>query len=153
MSGMASLVAEQGFFAGISEHFATTLGEFTTQRKAAIDELLFRQDEPANHFFIVKSGLVAIEVYAPGRDPVVVDQVYEGDAVGWSWLVPPYRCKFDARAVEPSTLIDVDAAALRERFATDPAFGYEVMRRFVPLIARRLSSARERLVECLTEPS
>jgi hypothetical protein len=49
-------------------------------------------------------------------------------------------------------LIEVDAAALRERFSTDPILGYEVIRRFVPVIARRLSSARERLVECVTEP-
>jgi CRP/FNR family transcriptional regulator, cyclic AMP receptor protein len=36
---------------------------------------------------------------------------------------------------------------------SDPVLGYEVMRRFIPVMARRLSSARERLVECVTEPS
>jgi CRP-like cAMP-binding protein len=150
---MASLLEGQGFFAGVSEGVAATIGELTSERKAGIDELLFRQGDPAERFFLVKSGLVAVELYAPGRDPIVVEQVYDGDVVGWSWLVPPYRWSFDARAVEPSSLIEIDAAALRERFGVDPILGFEVMRRFIPVMARRLSSARERLVECVTEPS
>jgi CRP-like cAMP-binding protein len=150
---MVSLLEGQGFFAGVPERVAAAIGELTSERKAGIGELLFRQGDPADRFFLVKSGLVAIELYAPGRDPIVVEQVYDGDVVGWSWLVPPYRWSFDARAVEPSSLIDIDAAALRERFGVDPILGYEVIRRFVPVMARRLSSARERLVECVTDPS
>lgn len=38
--------------------------------------------------------------------------------VGWSWLIPPRRWQFDARAVEPTTLIEIDADALRARFET-----------------------------------
>ncbi len=152
-SSMASLLVEQGFFASVPENVAATIGELTSERKAGIDELLFRQGDRADRFYLVKSGLVAVELYAPGRDPIVVEQVYDGDVVGWSWLVAPYRWGFDARAVEPSSLIDIDAAALRERFASDPILGYEVMKRFIPVMARRLSSARERLVECVTEPS
>ncbi|MFY9779091.1 MAG: Crp/Fnr family transcriptional regulator [Candidatus Baltobacteraceae bacterium] len=152
-SEMVSLLEGQGFFAGVPERVAAAIGELTSERKAGIGELLFRQGDPADRFFLVKSGLVAIELYAPGRDPIVVEQVYDGDVVGWSWLVPPYRWSFDARAVEPSSLIDIDAAALRERFGVDPILGYEVIRRFVPVMARRLSSARERLVECVTDPS
>ena len=153
VSSMATLLEEQGFFAGVPERVAAAIGELTSERKAAIGELLFRQGDAADRFYLVKSGLVAVELYAPGRDPIVVEQVYDGDVVGWSWLVPPYRWSFDARAVEPSSLIDIDAAALRERFGVDPILGYEVMRRFIPVMARRLSSARERLVECVTEPS
>jgi CRP/FNR family cyclic AMP-dependent transcriptional regulator len=152
-SSMASLLVEQGFFASVPDNVAATIGELTSERKAGIDELLFRQGDRADHFYLVKSGLIAVELYAPGRDPIVVEQVYDGDVVGWSWLVAPYRWSFDARAVEPSSLIDIDALALRERFPADPILGYEVMRRFIPVMARRLSSARERLVECVTEPS
>ena len=148
----ASLLEGQGFFARVPELVADAISALATERKVRIGELLFRQGEPANRFYLVRSGRVAVELYAPGRDPIVVEHVYDGDVVGWSWLVPPFRWSFDARAVEPSSLIDVDAAALREQFSTDPILGYEVIRRFVPVIARRLSSARERLVECVTEP-
>ena len=149
----ADLLEAQGFFAGVPERVADAIRVLATERKVRIGELLFRQGEPANRFYLVRSGRVAVELYAPGRDPIVVEHVYDGDVVGWSWLVQPFRWSFDARAVEPSSLIDVDAAALREQFSTDPILGYEVIRRFVPVIARRLSSARERLVECVTEPA
>ena len=148
----AGLVEGQGFFAGVPERVADAIGALATERNVRIGELLFRQGEPADRFYLVRSGRVAVELYAPGRDPIVVEHVYDGDVVGWSWLVPPFRWSFDARAVEPSSLIEIDAAALRERFSTDPILGYEVIRRFTPVIARRLSSARERLVECVTEP-
>ena len=148
----ASLLEGQGFFARVPELVADAISTLATERKMRIGELLFRQGEPADRFYLVRSGRVAVELYAPGRDPIVVEHVYDGDVVGWSWLVPPFRWSFDARAVEPSSLIDVDAAALREQFSTDPILGYEVIRRFVPVIARRLSSARERLDECVTEP-
>jgi hypothetical protein len=65
---------------------------------------------------------------------------------------PPHRWSFDACA-EPSSQFEVNGRALRERFAGVAILRYEVMKRFTPLIARRLASARERLVECLMEPS
>jgi CRP/FNR family cyclic AMP-dependent transcriptional regulator len=148
----AGLLEEQGFFAGVPERVADAISSLATERNARIGELLLRQGEPADRFFLVRYGLVAIEMYAPGRDPIAVDHMYVGDVVGWSWLVPPFRCSLDARAVEPSSLIEIDAVSLRERFGTDPILGYEVLRRFIPVIAHLLSSARERLVECLTEP-
>jgi CRP/FNR family transcriptional regulator, cyclic AMP receptor protein len=152
-SSMANLLSEQRFFAGIPDRFVATIGELASERRADIDELLWRQGQRADRFYLVKTGRIAIEQYAPGRDPIVVDQASEGDVVGWSWLVAPYRWTFDARAVEPSSLIDIDAAALRDRFGVDPILGYEVMQRFFPVMGRRLSSALERLVECITEQS
>jgi CRP-like cAMP-binding protein len=152
-TGMAGLLQRQGFLSGVSDSIAATLGEFTTKRKTDIDELLFGQGGSADIFYLVEDGLVAIELYAHGRERVVVEHVADGDLVGWSWLIPPYHWQFDARAVEPTTLIEIDAAALRARFETDPRLGYEIMRRFIPVMARRLASARERLVECVSDPS
>jgi CRP-like cAMP-binding protein len=147
-STVTALLERHRFFAGIPERMAVTIGEFALERKYAMEEMSLRQGEPADNVYLVCSGLVSVELYAPGRDPVVVEGLGAGDVVGWSWLCPPYRWSFDARAVEPSTLIDIDAAGLRARFEVDPALGYEVLRRFVPVMARRLSSARERMVEC-----
>src|ERR1035438_3477525 len=74
-SSMASLLVEQGFFATVPENVAATIGELTSERKAGIDELLFRQGDRADHFYLVKSGLIAVEMYAPGRDAIVVEQI------------------------------------------------------------------------------
>jgi CRP-like cAMP-binding protein len=149
MSAVASAsISHHAFFAGLPQAFAERLASLATPRELRIGELLFRHGDRADAFFLIEHGLVSIELYAPGRDPVVVEQVGEGDVAGWSWLVPPYLWTFDARAVEHARLIEIDAAALRRRFESEPELGYEVVRRFIPVMARRMASARERLVEC-----
>ena len=145
------LFSGTGFFAGLSDPFAEIITDLATDYEIKAGELLFRHGEAAARFYIVTHGRVAIELYAPGRDAIVVEHVENDDVVGWSWLVAPYRWNFDARAVEPSSLVGVDAPALRARCNAEPAFGYEITRRFIPVMAHRLSSARERLVESVTE--
>lgn len=148
-----SAIRNNAFFRDIPDDLASALAGIASRAALKIGQMLFRVGEAADHFFIVEHGLLSIELYAPGRQPIVVDQVPSGDVAGWSWLVPPYRWRFDARAVEPTSVIDFDAATLRERMEADPRLGYEVMKRFIPVMSRRLSSARERLVESVTEPA
>jgi CRP/FNR family cyclic AMP-dependent transcriptional regulator len=52
---------------------------------------------------------VALEIVAPGQTPIVIATLGEGEIVGASWLVPPYRWTFDARAVELTRAIGIDA--------------------------------------------
>ena len=77
----------------------------------------------------------------------VVDTVDEGEVVGWSWLVPPYRWFFDARAVEEVSAVSVDAACLRAKCDQDPALGYALMQRVARVMYQRLQSARVRLLD------
>ncbi len=150
-TSIAELFEGKGFFAGLSEPYARIVADLATDYEVNAGELIFRHGETANRFYLVTHGRVAIELYAPGRDPIVVEHVENDDVVGWSWLVAPFRWNFDARAVEPTSLIGVNAPALRARCNAEPAFGYEIVRRFIPVMAHRLSSARERLVESVTE--
>jgi CRP-like cAMP-binding protein len=150
-TSIAELFEGKGFFAGLPEPFTEIVAGFATDYEVKAGELLFRHGEAATRFYLVTHGRVAIELYSPGREAIVVEHVENDDVVGWSWLVAPYRWNFDARAVEPSSLIGIDAPALRARCNAEPAFGYEILRRFIPVMAHRLSSARERLVESITE--
>jgi CRP/FNR family transcriptional regulator, cyclic AMP receptor protein len=36
----------------------------------------------------------------PTSGAIAIDTVEPGEAIGWSWLSPPYRRHFDARALE-----------------------------------------------------
>ena len=150
-TSIAELFDGKGFFAGLPEPLTEIVAGLATDYEVKAGELLFRHGEAATRFYLVTHGRVAIELYSPGREAIVVEHVENDDVVGWSWLVAPYRWNFDARAVEPSSLIGIDAPALRARCNAEPAFGYEILRRFIPVMAHRLSSARERLVESITE--
>ena len=62
-------------------------------------ELLFKDRDPAESFYVLRHGSVALETFVPARGAVVIETIEAGEVVGWSWLFPPYQWHFDARAV------------------------------------------------------
>ena len=72
--------------------------------------------------------------------------------LGWSWLVPPYRARFDARAVGTVHAVAFDGACLRGKCETDSELGYELHRRFVVVITERLQATRMRLLDVYGDP-
>jgi len=90
---------------------------------------------------------VALEIHVPGRDPVTFQTVGEGEIVGVSWLVPPYRWSYDARAIAPVRAIRLDANCLRAKCEADHDLGYEMMKRFAPVLIERLHATRLQLLD------
>ena len=108
---------------------------------------LFLEGDRADAFFAIRSGSVALEIAAPPRSALIVETLHSGDVLGWSWLFPPYRTQFDARAAEEVHAIAFDAACLRGKCEADNALGYELMRRFAALMTDRLQATRLRLLD------
>ena len=108
---------------------------------------LITEGEPADTLYLLRRGSVAVEVHGPGEGRIVVETLGPGEAVGWSWLFPPYRWHFDVRATEPVGAVAVDATCLRAKAEEDPRFGYELMKRFGAVILQRLQSTRLRVID------
>lgn len=111
------------------------------------DQFLFREGEAADQLYVVRAGRVALEISAPDRGSIVIDAVDDGGIVGASWLFPPYRWELDARAMERTNAVRLDATCLRDKCEQDPRLGYELMKRFAEVIRRRMQSARLRLLD------
>jgi CRP/FNR family transcriptional regulator, cyclic AMP receptor protein len=110
------------------------------------EQVIFREGEMANRFYLILEGRVALETEAADHPPLLVDSVTAGDVLGWSWLFPPYTWNFTARALEPVRANFFYGTWLRERCATEPALGYELMRRTVGVVIRRLQATRHQLI-------
>jgi CRP-like cAMP-binding protein len=110
-------------------------------------EYLFREGDRADTFYGIRRGSVALELRSPPRAPLVVETLHGGEVLGYSWLFPPYRIDFDARAVEEVHAIAFDGACLRGKCEDDHALGYELMRRFASVMAQRLQATRVRLLD------
>jgi hypothetical protein len=78
---------------------------------------------------------------------LVIDTVNEGEVLGWSWLVPPYRYLAGARAVTPVSATALDGACLRGKCETDAELGYQLVKRVTIVMYRRQQSTRSRLLE------
>ena len=65
----------------------------------------------------------------------------------WSWLLPPFKWSFNARAETDSKVLEFDGEAVLKDCESDPAFGYEVIKRFSALMAERLDAAHRKMME------
>jgi CRP-like cAMP-binding protein len=145
-------IAEQQFLVGMKSEFTKFLADHAQRRSLDRDEILFRYDTEAEHFHLVVSGKIAIEVAAIEGPPLELQELGPGAILGWSWLIPPYRWHFQARAKDTSEIIEFDGQAVRDRCESDAEFGYEILKRFSALMSERLSSAREQMMEEWSPP-
>ena len=110
-------------------------------------QYLLREGASADTFFLIRRGHVAIEIHSPGRVPVVIETRGAESVVGWSWLVPPYRWTFDARAIDGVSAIAIDGKCLRAKAASDTAFGYAILTRVATSLLAQLQATRLRLID------
>jgi CRP-like cAMP-binding protein len=113
---------------------------------------LLAEGNPADTAYLVRRGRVAIEVQAPGPGSLVIETVGPGSVVGWSWFIPPYSWRFDARAIDPVGAIALNAACLRDKADRDPVVGYALMTRVAGILLDRLQATRMRLLDLYGHP-
>ncbi len=147
IEGMEAIVREHRFFAGLDDDIVKLIAGCARNVRFNAGEYLFRTGEPADEFFLLRHGRVALDVAAPGQAAITVETAREGEIVGVSWLLPPYRWDHDARAVELVRAIGMDAKCLRRKCDADHDVGYEMMLRFVPLLVERLQAMRLQLLD------
>lgn len=145
-----SVLASVPLFAGLDPRERAVFAGCGWVTRVGEGEYLLREGAPADRFYLVRDGRVAIEAYDPGapdRGARVIDTIGAGGTVGWSWLVPPYRWLYDARAVEESTVLVLDAVRLREACEADPRVGYLLLQRVAHAMYDRLHGARMRMLD------
>lgn len=111
-----------------------------------VDERIFDEGGTADRFWIIRTGTVALDIRVPGRPAAVVERLGVGELLGWSWLVPPHHWYMGAHAASPVRAYEFDAATVRELCAKDPVLDHELCTYVVGVLARRLRSSRERLL-------
>ncbi len=140
-------IEEHPFFQGIDAPLRALLVGCAANERFEAGGFLFREGGAADKFYLIRSGCVAIELNAPGRPPLVVETVDDGQILGWSWLVAPYRWSFDARATALTRAVSFDGKCLRGKMEADHRLGYELLRRFVPVMGDRLAAARLQMLD------
>lgn len=146
------IIGGHPFFAGLGTEFVTLVCGCARNVVFDAGDYLLREGADAHEFYLVRSGSVAIELAAPGRGPLRLMTVGDGEIVGLSWLVPPYRWRHDARALTPIRALGIDARCLRAKCEADPRLGYELMKRIAPAIFARLEATRLQMLDVYGQP-
>lgn len=147
MEGLDRILKEHPFFAAFSPEHIQLLAGCARNHRFTAGEYLFREGDPADEFFLIRQGKVALEITAPGREPIVFETLSDGEVAGASWLVAPYRWMFDARATTLTRAIGMDAKCLRGKCDTDHSLGYEMMKSVLSILVKRLDHTRLQIID------
>ncbi|MFD9974257.1 cyclic nucleotide-binding domain-containing protein [Streptomyces sp. NPDC059017] len=113
---------------------------------------IFEEGEEADHFWIIRSGTVALDVQIPGRGRAVVETIGSGALLGWSWLCPPRRWHLGAETRGPVQAWEFEAAAVRGLCAERPELGMALITVVAETIGERLRATRTRLLDLYGPP-
>jgi CRP/FNR family transcriptional regulator, cyclic AMP receptor protein len=152
VEGLERIIREHPFFKGLDESFCTLVSGCAKNVRFEAGEYLLREGGPADQLYLIRYGRVALEVTMPGRAPVTFLTIGPGEVVGISWLVEPYRWTYDARALELTRAIAIDAGCIRRKCDEDHDLGYELMKRFLPVIVQRLQATRLQILDVYGPP-
>lgn len=115
------------------------------QTEFAEGQLIFREGDLANRFYLLQKGSVALESHSSHGRSTLIEVLGQGDVLGWSWLFPPYYWHFDARALKATKAIFFYGTRLRAQCDEDHDFGYDLIKRVAAVVVRRMQAAREQI--------
>ncbi|MDN3519419.1 cyclic nucleotide-binding domain-containing protein [Aquisalimonas lutea] len=144
---VVNALSQESFFAGLDPAYIRFLGEHARERAYPRGEVLFREGERASTFYLVQGGEVLVEIPAIAGPSLELQRLQQGQILGWSWMIAPYRWTFMARAEADATVLEFDGEAILARCEDDPAFGYALLKRFTVLMTERLESARRTMMD------
>jgi CRP/FNR family transcriptional regulator, cyclic AMP receptor protein len=145
--GLGKILEKHPFFSGLKEHDLQFIAGCASNHRFSTDDIIFREGEKASKFYVVREGKISLEIYLPDRGSLIVQTIGKGEVFGWSWLFPPYRWHFHARAVEPARLIALDGECVRNKCETNYEFGYELMKRISSIVGERLQATVLQLLD------
>lgn len=147
MKSVDQLLAEHPFTSDLSVDQITLMARTASVEEFEEDDFIFHEHEEARWFYLIISGNVALKISAPGSGPIPIQTIAAGQALGWSWMMPPYKWHFGARAITRVTALRMDAGYLRRTMEENAELGYAVLYRMNRVLAERLQATRLQLLD------
>jgi len=147
MKSLETLLGEHPLFSDLEPEMLAEIAGCASNVRFPKGHVIFREGEEANRFYVIREGKVVLEAFHLERGSIPLQTLEEGQVLGWSWLVPPYRWRFDARCETDVRAFALDGACLRGKCAEHPRLGFELLKRFAMLMDQRLQATRRQLIE------
>jgi CRP-like cAMP-binding protein len=152
MQTLQPIIAGHPFFRELAPAYLELIAGCAKNVRFDSGQFIFRESAAANEFYLLRQGKVALEIFVPGRGPVAIQTVSEGEVLGWSWLFSPYHWRFSARALALTRALAFDGQCLRQKCDENHDLGYELMQRFAQIMAERLQATRLQLLDLYQTP-
>jgi CRP-like cAMP-binding protein len=144
---LSEILRQHPFLHELSDEHMETLVGCASNVRFADGNVLVREGELANKFFLIRTGRIALEVDLPGKGGLRIQTVGPGEVLGWSWLISPYKWHFTGVAVADTRAVALDGECLRKKCESDAEFGYDMLSRLASVMERRLEATRLQLLD------
>ena len=166
-----NILAQFKFFSEVTPETLEAISHKCELLKFVPDDVIFEFDASAEHLYGLVEGEVDLSIIFKDKvlkteieyeeaiqasmvdeeKSIVIDTVLPGQVFGWASLVGPRRRTVTARCTEPSKVIALAAEDLSAMFSENHYLGYVVMRKLSDIIAKRLKSRTDKLIETWVE--
>jgi CRP-like cAMP-binding protein len=152
IEGLQKTLAALPFFRGLAPEHVDLLAGCAKNVVFNAGDYLGHEGTAADHFFVLRQGRVAIEIYPPAGGAITIETVEQDEVLGWSWLIPPYKTHFSERALTLVRALELDGTCLRAKCEADPALGYALLQRFAGIVVQRLEAISLQLMDLYGQP-
>jgi CRP/FNR family transcriptional regulator, cyclic AMP receptor protein len=153
MRTLAEIIAEHPFWHRLEPDYFPRINECASELHFGVQQQIFLEASDADRFYLILAGRVALETFVPGTGIISIQTIGPGEALGWSWLFPPYRWHFSARSIDETDVVAFDACALRKKAEEDHDFGYDIAMRVAQIMLQRLQATRMQLLDFYAPPA
>jgi CRP-like cAMP-binding protein len=134
------------FVAEFEPRHVEQLAKLATEKRFERDQIVFREGDDWSEFYLIVTGLVSLEIAAPGHT-FRVQTLFAGDELGWSALLTGTGKQFQARTLERVDVLAFQGAELLAKCREDTLFGFILMRRLLGVVSERLQATRLQLLD------
>lgn len=151
MKTIADLLKEYSFFEGLIQEELTFIAGCGKNVVFKEGEAIAHPGDPANVFYLIREGQVALSMDAPPRKPFLFQTLGSNELVGLSWLIPPYLWTVSAQAISLTRVVALDGACLRKKCEEDTQMGFKLMKHLVQLLVKQEDAFRLHLLDVYGE--
>lgn len=129
-------ISQSDLFIGLGHHFLKELILAADKIAFQAGQIVFREDEPADYFYILASG--DIQLYTTDPQRVIHSSQTAGEIIGWSSLIGRERYSLSAVCAGPTVLLRMAQERMNAILARDHEVGARFFRHLAGALGKRL---------------
>ncbi|HQR10837.1 MAG TPA: Crp/Fnr family transcriptional regulator [Casimicrobiaceae bacterium] len=141
-----AMLKRHPFVEGFQPQHIEQLATLATRVRFDRDQVIFREGDECSDFYLIVSGLVALEIAAPDHT-FRVQTLGAGDELGWSAVLMGKGKYFQARGLERVDALAFDGGDVLAACKSDSQFGFVFMQHLLGIVAGRLQATRLQLLD------
>ena len=145
------LLRRYPFFRDLNEDQLKTIAMISEEVKVPAGVELFAEGQPADYFYLLIDGAVDLsfdtqeEFHPETKKSFPVGEINQGEVFGLSAVLSPYVYTATECTSQPSKVLKIDAAGLREMMVNDSRAGFVFMNQVCRALMERLTYTRVQL--------